>query len=67
MYVLLLKKQYIENQIWQKATEQKGYRVKPAVVEPAILHSDAFWPFLVHWGLDKPLLKIHGVLIKLRM
>ena len=23
-----------------------------------ILHSDAFWPFLFHWGLDKPLLKI---------
>ena len=28
------------------------------------LHSDAFWQILVHWGLDKPLLKIHGVLIK---
>ena len=25
-----------------------------------ILHSDAFWPFLVHWGLDKHLLKIQG-------
>ena len=30
-------------------------------------HSDAFWPFLVHWGLDKPPLKIHGVLIKYKM
>ena len=25
-----------------------------------LLHSDAFWPFLFHWGLEKPLLKIHG-------
>ena len=32
-----------------------------------ILHSDAFWQILVHWGLDKPLLKIHGVLIKQKM
>ena len=24
------------------------------------LHSDAFCLFLVHWGLDKPLLKIQG-------
>ena len=28
------------------------------------VHSDAFWPFLVHWGLDKPLLKIQGGHIK---
>ena len=28
------------------------------------LHSDAFWQFLVHWGLDKPLLKIQGGHIK---
>ena len=28
------------------------------------LHSDAFWLFLVHWGLDKPLLKIQGGHIK---
>ena len=29
-----------------------------------LLHSDAFWLFLVHWGLDKPLLKIQGGHIK---
>ena len=28
------------------------------------VHSDAFWPFLVHWGLDKPLLKIQRGHIK---
>ena len=28
------------------------------------VHSDAFWQFLVHWGLDKPLLKIQGGHIK---
>ena len=32
-----------------------------------LLHSDAFWPFLFHWGLEKPLLKIHGVLMKWKM
>ena len=28
------------------------------------VHSDAFWSFLFHWGLDKPLLKIQGGHIK---
>ena len=28
--------------------------------QTAPLHSNAFWLFLVHWGLDKPLLKIQG-------
>ena len=28
------------------------------------LHGDAFCLFLVHWGLDKPLLKIQGGHIK---
>ena len=31
------------------------------------VHSAALWQILVHWGLDKPLLKIHGVLIKQKM
>ena len=31
------------------------------------VHSAAFWQILVHWELDKPLLKIHGVLIKQKM
>ena len=38
-----------------------------APVGDAAVHSDAFWQILVHWGLDKPLLKIHGVLIKQKM
>ena len=35
-------------------------RVPEHVKSCTLVHSDAFCLFLVHWGLDKPLLKIQG-------
>ena len=43
------------------------WRLKTGHFTTYTVHSDAFWQILVHWGLDKPLLKIHGVLIKQKM
>ena len=51
---------YIEKiSFFESTTENQG--------NDNALHSAAFWQILVHWGLDKPLLKIHGVLINQKM